>query len=57
MGSLYFLTQKKVQVFGFCNDSVSQQLNYLIDEDQTIGRDGKQTYEPSAVISMLDDGL
>ena len=44
-------------MFGFCNDSVSQQLNYLIDEDQTVGRDGKQTYEPSAVISMLDDGL
>ena len=59
MDPLYFLTQRKVQVFEFCNDSVSQQLNYLIDEDQTIGQDGKQTYmyEPNAVISLLDDGL
>ena len=57
MGPLYFLTPRKVQVFGFRNDSVSQQLNYLIDEDQTIGQDGKQTHGPNAVISMVDNGL
>ena len=57
MGQLYFLTPWKVRVFGFCNDSVSQQLNYLIDKDQTIGQDGKQTHELNAVISMVDNGL
>ena len=57
MGPLYFLTPRKVQVFGFRNDSASQQLNYLIDEDQTIGQDGKQTHGPNAVISMVDNGL
>ena len=57
MGPLYFLTPRKVQVIGFRNESVSQQLNYLIDEDQTIGQDGKQTHGPNAVISMVDNGL
>ena len=55
MGSLYFLTPWKVRVFGFCNDSMSQQLNYLIDKDQTFGQDGKQTHELNAVISVVDN--
>ena len=57
MGPLYFLTPWKVRVFGFRNDSVSQQLNYLINKDQTIWQDGKQTHELNAVISMVDNGL
>ena len=43
--------------FGFRYDSVSQQLNYLIDKDQTIWQDGKQTHELNAVISLVDNGL
>ena len=57
MGLLYFLTPRKVQVFVFRNGSVPQQLNYLIDEDQIIGQDGKQTHGPNVVISMADNGL
>ena len=30
------------------------QMNFLVDENETIGKDGKQTHGPNAVISMLD---
>ena len=38
MGPLFFLSLRKVQLFGVRLDGSSQQLNYLIDEDQSIGR-------------------
>ena len=38
MGPLFFLSLRKVQSFGVRLDGSSQQLNYLIDEDQSIGR-------------------
>ena len=37
MGPLYFLSGRKVQLFGVRVDGISRQANYLIDEDQTIG--------------------
>jgi hypothetical protein len=37
MGPLYFVTGRKIQIFGVRVDSVSQQYNYLIDEDESIG--------------------
>ena len=37
MGPLFFVTRRKVQIFGVRIDSVPHQYNYLIDEDQTIG--------------------
>ena len=37
MGPTYFAQLRRVQVFGVRIDSVSKQLNYIIDEDQTIG--------------------
>ena len=30
------------------------QMNFLVDENETIWKDGKQTHGPNAVISMLD---
>ena len=37
MGPTYFLQLRRVQCFGVRIDSTSMQLNFLIDEDQTIG--------------------
>ena len=37
MGPTYFVQLRKVQVFGVMIDGVCRQMNYLIDEDQTIG--------------------
>ena len=38
MGPLFFLSLRKVQLFGVRLDGSSRQMNYLIDEDQSIGR-------------------
>ena len=38
MAPLYFVSGRKVQIFGIRVDGVSKQHNYLIDEDQSIGR-------------------
>ncbi|KAH3792377.1 hypothetical protein DPMN_145872 [Dreissena polymorpha] len=46
IGPLYFLTLRKVQIFGV-------QLNFLIDEDQTIGKDGKTSHGPDATLEQL----
>ena len=37
MGPTYFAQLRRVQLFGIRLDSISKQLNYVIDEDQTIG--------------------
>jgi hypothetical protein len=37
MGPLYFLSTRKIQLFGVRDDGGSTQYNYLIDEHQTIG--------------------
>ena len=56
-GPLYFLSLKKIQIFGIRFDGSPKQLNFLIDEDETLGRDGKSTHGPDAVLSMLDWAL
>lgn len=57
MGPLYFLTLRKVQIFGFRIDGIPKQLNFLIDENETVGEDGSKTHGPDAVISMVDWAL
>jgi hypothetical protein len=37
MGPTYFIQLRKVQLLGVRIDSTSTQLNFLIDEDQTVG--------------------
>jgi hypothetical protein len=54
MGPTYFMTLRKVQLFGVRNDGASTQYNFLVDENETIGPDGTQTHGPNAVISMVD---
>ncbi|CAG2190974.1 unnamed protein product [Mytilus edulis] len=53
VGALYFLTPRKVQIFGVCDENFPMQTNYLIDEQQTIGENGSRTHGPNAVLSML----
>lgn len=54
VGPLYFKVCRKIQVFGICCDSNKKQINYLIDEDESIGANGANTHGPNSVISMLD---
>ena len=37
MGPLYFMSPRKIQIFGVRLDGTPLQLNYLIDEDESIG--------------------
>ena len=57
VGPLYFKVCRKIQLFGVCCDSNRKQINYLIDEDNSIGPNGKKTHGPNSVISMLDHYL
>lgn len=52
-GPLYFKVCRKVQLFGICCDSNNVQVNYLIDESETIGQNGSKSHGPNSVISML----
>ncbi|KAJ8313805.1 LOW QUALITY PROTEIN: hypothetical protein KUTeg_008366, partial [Tegillarca granosa] len=55
MGPVYFITPRKI--FGFRIDIIPKQLNFLIDEHETIGKDGTQTSGPNAVISIINWSL
>ncbi|KAJ8315738.1 hypothetical protein KUTeg_007888 [Tegillarca granosa] len=57
MGLIYFITPRKTHIFGFRIDGTSEQLNFLIDESQTMGEDGKDCHDANAVISMVDYAL
>ena len=57
MGPLFFRHHKKDSDFWVRIDSRPQQLNFLIDEHESIGKDGSQTHGPNAVISMVDWAL
>ena len=34
-------------------EAVPRQINYLIDEDETIGENGKNSHGPNTVVSLL----
>ena len=53
-GPLYFRVCRKVQLFGICCDSNNVQINYLVDESETIGQNGSKSHGANSVISMLD---
>nr|XP_034317544.1 uncharacterized protein LOC117686543 [Crassostrea gigas] len=52
-GPLYFLTPRKVQLFGVAIEGQHHQINYLIDEDQGIGENGAGIKGANGVVSML----
>lgn len=53
----YFQTLRKVHIFGVRSDGELKQLNFLINENETIGPDGTKVHGPDSVISMLDWAL
>lgn len=57
VGPLYFRVPRRIQIFGISNEAVPKQMDYLIDEHQTIGRDATKAHGPNAVISMLHHHL
>ncbi|XP_061178380.1 uncharacterized protein LOC133187022 [Saccostrea echinata] len=57
MGALYFLTLKKVHIFGFRVDDKPMQYNYLIGENETLGLDRTHSHGPDTVISLVHHGL
>lgn len=38
VGTLYFLTPHKCQLFGICSEANAEQVNYLIDENDAPGK-------------------
>eukprot|EP00117_Sycon_ciliatum_P032491 scpid95857/ scgid25183/ len=52
-GPMYFKTPRKVQVFGVCCEGIPKQINYLLDESDTIGADGKKSHNPNTVVSAI----
>lgn len=56
-GPIYFLSLRKVHLFGFSVDAYRQQFNYLFDEADCIGLDGKESHAPNTVISLMHDAL
>ena len=54
VGVLY---PRRVQTFGISSEGTPQQLNYLVDEDQTIETDGFKAHGANAVVSMLHHHL
>ena len=53
VGPIYFKVPRKVHVFGVKNEALPHQVNYLLDEADTIGMDGKASHGPNSVASML----
>ncbi|KAK3105662.1 hypothetical protein FSP39_002952 [Pinctada imbricata] len=56
-GATYFVKPRRIQCFGICNSAVPIQSNFLLDENETIGKDGSRCHGPNSVISMLHEYL
>lgn len=54
-GPLYFKTPRKIQLFGVCSEGVPKQVNYLLDESDTIGPNGTKSHGANTVVSLLHD--
>ena len=52
-GPMYYKVPRKIQIFGVNNEAVPRQVNYLLDENDTIGADGKHCHGPNTVASLL----
>ena len=57
VGPLYFKIPRRIQIFGIACESKPQQVNYLTDEHQTIGKDSSKSHGPNSVLSMLHHHL
>ena len=55
MGPKCFKVGRKVQLFGICCDSNNTQVNYLVDESETIRQNDTNSHGANSVVSMLED--
>ena len=56
-GPEYFVVPRRVQFFGVFSSASSQQVKYLVDENETIGSNRTRSHGPNSVIFMLDNYL
>ena len=52
-GLLYFKAPRNVQLFGVKCKAIPGRVNYLIEEADTIGPDGKSSHGSNVVVSLL----
>ena len=48
---MYYLSLRKVHLFGIQDEAVREQINYVLDEDEIISKG------PNSMLSMIFDGL
>ena len=53
VGPIYFKTPRKVMLFGVNSEGLPKQVNYLIDEAETIGVNGTKSHGANTVVSLL----
>ena len=57
VGALYFKVPRRIQIFGIAAEAIPEQVNYIFDEHQSIGKDGGKSHGPNAVVSMIHNYL
>ena len=53
VGALYFKAPRQIQIFGVAQEAIPKQINFLVDENETIGPDSSKSHGPNSVLSML----
>ena len=51
VSKIYYLSPRKVHLFGIQNEAVREQINYVLDEDEIIGKG------PNGTLSMVSNGI
>ena len=51
VGKIYYLSCRKVHLFGVQNEATREQLNYVLDENEIIGKG------PNGTLSLIFDGI
>jgi len=51
VSKIYYLSPRKVHLFGIQDEAVREQINYVLDEDEIIGKG------PNGTLSMVFDGI
>ncbi|CAG8723093.1 10730_t:CDS:2, partial [Ambispora leptoticha] len=51
IGKVFYLSARKVHLFGIQDEAVREQINYVLDEDEIIGKG------PNGTLSMVFDGI
>ena len=51
VSKIYYLSPRKVHLFGIQDEAVREQINYVLDENEIIGKG------PNGTLSMVFDGI